>query len=168
MANPKPYGLRDNCSRGKKILASEQAHYTPTGGLGGVLQFLPFQTFRVIRGGHAERAGEAGGARRRWNRVATMGTRNGSVSAPGDSLSLAETQIFEYMRAAYGRLFCAHRNPGKRRRAGVCADWRNDSVVIDPHKHGLHPTGAVRALRDPGVADCISTIRRTPISAPRN
>jgi tyrosine decarboxylase / aspartate 1-decarboxylase len=68
MANLEALWIAGQLQPGKKILASEQAHYTH-GRISGVLQ-LPFET---VPCDGRERFGEASGARRRWNRSGDNG-----------------------------------------------------------------------------------------------
>jgi glutamate/tyrosine decarboxylase-like PLP-dependent enzyme len=88
--------------------------------------------------------------------VATMGTTaTGSVDALPEILELRERFGFRiHADAAYGGYFVLAGNlDGEARRAfdhiaGV------DSIVIDPHKHGLQPYGCGCVLfRDPGVGN---------------
>jgi glutamate/tyrosine decarboxylase-like PLP-dependent enzyme len=139
---------------GKRILASEQAHYTHAR-IGGVLQ-LPFAAVACDADGRMDIAklreeasrGEVGTV------VATMGTTaTGSVDPLTEILQLSEKHGFRvHADAAYGGYFGLAGNLGKEARREFGALCRADSIVIDPHKHGLQPYGCgCVVFRDPGV-----------------
>jgi tyrosine decarboxylase/aspartate 1-decarboxylase len=139
---------------GKRIAASTQAHYTHSR-IGAVLG-LEFSSIPVDRRGRMDtqrledelRGGEVGTV------VATLGTTAiGSVDPLEELLRLREKYGFRlHVDAAYGGYF--------RLTPGLSAETARsfelaveaDSLVIDPHKHGLQPYGCGCVLfRDPAV-----------------
>jgi tyrosine decarboxylase / aspartate 1-decarboxylase len=139
---------------GKTILGSEQAHYTHSR-ISSVLQ-LPFEKVPCDRLGRMDvdalakrlAQGDVGTV------VATMGTTaTGSVDALPEILELREKYGFRvHADAAYGGYFVLTSNPGDNAAASFAQIGEADSIVIDPHKHGLQPYGCGCVLfRDPGV-----------------
>jgi tyrosine decarboxylase / aspartate 1-decarboxylase len=139
---------------GKKILASEQAHYTH-GRISGVLQ-LPFETVPCDARGRMEpnalakrlERGDVGTV------VATMGTTaTGSVDVLREILALREKHGFRiHADAAYGGYFVLTENLAEDAERAFARIGDADSMVIDPHKHGLQPYGCGCVLfRDPEV-----------------
>jgi len=139
---------------GKKILASEQAHYTH-GRISGVLQ-LPFEKVPTDARGRmdidalAERVarGDVGTV------VATLGTTaTGSVDPLVEILELREQFGFRvHADAAYGGYFVLAPNLGESAAKSFARIGEADSIVIDPHKHGLQPYGCGCVIfRDAGV-----------------
>jgi glutamate/tyrosine decarboxylase-like PLP-dependent enzyme len=87
--------------------------------------------------------------------VVTMGTTStGSVDPLPDILALREEFDFRvHADAAYGGYFTLASILGAEARAAYDAIGRADSIVIDPHKHGLQPYGCGCVLfRDAAVA----------------
>jgi tyrosine decarboxylase / aspartate 1-decarboxylase len=138
-----------------RILGSEQAHYTHER-ISAVLK-LPFSSVETDARGRlcldsleAElRKGEVGTV------VVTMGTTAiGAVDPLDQVLVLKQKYGFRiHVDAAYGGYFKlipdALDEPA--RRAFAVID-QADSIVVDPHKHGLQPYGCGCVLfRDPGV-----------------
>jgi tyrosine decarboxylase / aspartate 1-decarboxylase len=139
---------------GKTVLASEQAHFTHHR-ISGVLQ-LPFES--IPCDGRARMDVEA--LKKRLNEgdigtvVATMGTTaTGSVDPLPEILTLREKHGFRvHCDAAYGGYFGLAENLTKETRRGFDHMKNADSIVIDPHKHGLQPYGCGCVLfRDPSV-----------------
>lgn len=136
------------------VLASSQAHYTHQR-ISGVLG-LPFETVGVDARGcmdldALERRLAAGGV---GTVVATMGTTaTGSVDPLPQILALRERFGFRlHADAAYGGYFGLASDLEPRTRRAFDALPRADSIVIDPHKHGLQPYGCGCVLfRDPAV-----------------
>ncbi len=139
---------------GKKILASTQAHYTHSR-ISDVLR-LEFEAVPCDDRARMDvyaledrlKKGDIGTV------VATVGTTgSGSVDPLPDILALREKYGFRlHADAAYGGYFVLADNLG----AGASATYRRlgevDSIVIDPHKHGLQPYGCGCILfRDPSV-----------------
>jgi glutamate/tyrosine decarboxylase-like PLP-dependent enzyme len=138
----------------KTVVASEQAHYTH-GRISGVLQ-LPFAAVATDARGRmdlsaleAELRGGAVGTV-----VATLGTTAvGAVDPLDGILELRKKYGFRvHVDAAYGGYFRLASNLGAEARAAFERMGEADSVVIDPHKHGLQPYGCGCVLfRDPGM-----------------
>ncbi len=154
MANLEALWVAGQLQPGKKILASEQAHYTH-GRVTAVLQ-LPFETVpcdsrgRMDANALAKRV-ERGGV---GTVVATMGTTaTGSVDPLPEILELGEKHRFRvHADAAYGGYFVLTEILAKDAARAFARIGETDSIVIDPHKHGLQPYGCGCVLfRDPGV-----------------
>lgn len=154
MANLEALWVAGQLRPGKKILASEQAHYTH-GRISGVLQ-LPFAAVPCDARGRMDlpklaelvARGDVGTV------VATMGTTaTGSVDPLEDILKLRDKHGFRiHADAAYGGYFGLAGNLGEETRRGFDLLQHVDSIVIDPHKHGLQPYGCgCVVFRDPGV-----------------
>ena len=136
------------------VVASEQAHYTH-GRIGSVLG-LPFETIRCDDSGRMD----PGALETRLARggvgtvVASMGTTaTGSVDPLPEILALRDRYAFRlHADAAYGGYFGLASNLGGPARAAFDRLGEADSIVIDPHKHGLQPYGCGCVLfRDPSV-----------------
>jgi len=154
MANLEALWVAGQLQPGKKILASEQAHYTH-GRISGVLQ-LPFESVPCDARGRmdvnalAKRVGRGDVG----TVVATMGTTaTGSVDPLPEILALRAKPGFRiHADAAYGGYFVLTENLGEDAERAVAQIGQADSIVIDPHKHGLQPYGCGCVLfRDPGV-----------------
>ncbi|HKM66906.1 MAG TPA: aminotransferase class I/II-fold pyridoxal phosphate-dependent enzyme [Candidatus Acidoferrum sp.] len=154
MANLEALWVAGQLAPGKRILASQQAHYTHAR-ISGVLQ-LPFAAVDCDARGRMH----VGKLREQVSRddvaavVATMGTTStGSVDPLADILELGGKHGFRvHADAAYGGYFGLAGNLGDEARRGFDLLCRVDSIVIDPHKHGLQPYGCGCVLfRDPGV-----------------
>src|SRR5260370_1094872 len=154
MANLEALWVAGQLQPGKKTLASEQAHYTH-GRISGVLQ-LPFETVPCDARGRMDvnalakrvERGDVGTV------VATMGTTaTGSVDPLPEILALRAKHGFRiHADAAYGGYFVLAENIGEEAGRAFARLGEVDSIVIDPHKHGLQPYGCGCVLfRDPGV-----------------
>jgi tyrosine decarboxylase/aspartate 1-decarboxylase len=154
MANLEALWVAGQLHPGKKILASGQAHYTH-GRISGVLQ-LPFESVACDARGRMEmntlakrlERGDVGTV------VATLGTTaTGSVDPLPDILVLREKHGFGlHVDAAYGGYFVLSENLGEEAARAFARIGEADSIVIDPHKHGLQPYGCGCVLfRDPEV-----------------
>ena len=152
MANLEALWVGAQVRPGKKILASSQAHYTHKR-ISAVLQ-LDCESVacdgrgRMDLGALAERAarGDVGTV------VVTMGTTaTGSVDPLGEILALREKYGFRvHADAAYGGYFGLAANLGADAARNFARIGEADSIVIDPHKHGLQPYGCGCVLfRDP-------------------
>ncbi len=139
---------------GKKILASEQAHYTHQR-ISGVLR-LEFESVPCDARGRMD----AGALARRVLRgdvgtvVATLGTTAvGAVDPLPAILALRQTYGFRvHADAAYCGYFTLTQNLGEDAAQAFAKIGEADSIVIDPHKHGLQPYGCGCVLfRDPAV-----------------
>jgi tyrosine decarboxylase / aspartate 1-decarboxylase len=154
MANLEALWVAGQSHPGKKILASEQAHYTHKR-ISGVLQ-LEFETVPCDAAGRMNAAALAkrvaqGGV---GTVVATMGTTaTGSVDPLPEILGLRDQYGFRvHADAAYGGYFVLAANLEEDAKRAFERIGDADSIVIDPHKHGLQPYGCGCVLfRDPGV-----------------
>src|SRR3989441_2384677 len=137
-----------------KILASDQAHYTH-GRISSVLQ-LPFESLPCDARGRMDvhaltKRLERGGV---GTVVATMGTTaTGSVDPLPEILALRVKHGFRiHADAAYGGYFVLADNLEGPARQAFARLGEADSIVIDPHKHGLQPYGCgCVAFREPAV-----------------
>ena len=154
MANLEALWIAGQLAPGKTILASEQAHYTHQR-ICSVLQ-LKFESVRCDD--RARMDMEA--LRKRVSRgdvgtvVATMGTTaTGSVDPLPEILKLREECGFRvHCDAAYGGYFRLADNLSAYTTDSFSRMKDADSIVIDPHKHGLQPYGCGCVLfRDPAV-----------------
>ena len=154
MANLEALWVAGQLHPGKTILASEQAHYTH-GRISGVLQ-LPFESVLTDVLGCMDmnalskrlERGDVGTV------VATMGTTaTGSVDPLPEILALRKKHGFRiHADAAYGGYFVLAENLGTETKDAFAKIGEADSIVIDPHKHGLQPYGSGCVLfRDPVV-----------------
>src|SRR6201996_5938376 len=155
MANLEALWIAGQLAPGKKILASEQAHYTHHR-ISSVLQ-LDFESIPVDS--HARMDLNALEKRLAAKNdvgtvVVTMGTTaTGSVDPLPEILKLRERYNFRiHADAAYGGYFTLAQNLAPNARAAFAKITEADSIVIDPHKHGLQPYGCGCVLfRDPSV-----------------
>jgi tyrosine decarboxylase/aspartate 1-decarboxylase len=154
-ANLEALWVAGQLAPGKRILAQEQAHYTHKR-ITSVLQ-LPFSTVASDHLGRMDlnaledelRRGDVGTV------VATMGTTAlGSVDPLPEILALRERYGFRvHLDAAYGGYFRLIADElAEPARLAFQATAQADSIVVDPHKHGLQPYGCGCVLfRDPSV-----------------
>ena len=143
MANLEALWVAGQLAPGKTIIASEQAHYTHRR-ISAVLQ-LNFETVvcdaraRMDIDALAKRLakGDVGTV------VATLGTTaTGSVDPLAEILELREKHGFRvHCDAAYGGYFALAGNLAAEARRSFDSIPHVDSLVIDPHKHGLQPYG---------------------------
>src|SRR5713226_1845121 len=154
MANLEAMWVAGQSQPDKKIVASEQAHYTH-GRISGVLK-LPFESVACDARGRMDMNALA----KRMERgdvgtvVATMGTTaTGSVDPLSEILELRAKHGFRiHADAAYGGYFLLVRNLEEQAERAFARIEETDSIVIDPHKHGLQPYGCGCVLfRDPEV-----------------
>jgi len=154
MANLEALWVAGQLAPGKTLLASEQAHYTHKR-ISGVLQLhcedLPCDALGRMSldalGARLQRGG-VGAV------VATMGTTaTGSVDPLEQILELSGKFGFRvHADCAYGGYFGLADNLAADARRAFDQLHRVDSIVIDPHKHGLQPYGCGCVLfRDPAV-----------------
>jgi glutamate/tyrosine decarboxylase-like PLP-dependent enzyme len=154
-ANLEALWMAGQLKPGRRIVASEQAHYTHRR-IGGVLKLEVASVAADERGRmrldaleDELREGDVGTV------VATLGTTAmGAVDPLDEILKLKERYgVRVHVDAAYGGYFglIAESLDEPARRA-YAAMGRADSIVIDPHKHGLQPYGCGCVLfRDPAV-----------------
>jgi len=155
MANLEALWVAGQIAPGKRIVGSEQAHYTHQR-ISGVLK-LGFESVAADGRGRMRpdaledelRKGDVGTV------VVTLGTTAvGAVDPLPEILTLREKYGFRvHVDAAYGGYFKLIEDvldePARRAYAAI---GEADSIVIDPHKHGLQPYGCGCVLfRDPGV-----------------
>jgi glutamate/tyrosine decarboxylase-like PLP-dependent enzyme len=155
MANLEALWVAGQLAPGRRILGSEQAHYTHHR-ISAVLK-LEYASVAADARGRMRldtledelRAGDVGTV------VVTLGTTAvGAVDPLPEILSLRERYGFRvHVDAAYGGYFKLIENtldePAQQTYAAI---GQADSIVIDPHKHGLQPYGCGCVLfRDPGV-----------------
>src|SRR5580692_1197533 len=154
MANLEALWVALQVHPGKKILASEQAHYTHKR-ISAVLR-LQFEGVACDSRGRMDMnalgkivaGGDVGTV------VATMGTTaTGSVDPLTEILALRDQYGFRvHADAAYGGYFTLAQNLGADAKAAFARIAEVDSIVIDPHKHGLQPYGCGCVLfHDPSV-----------------
>jgi tyrosine decarboxylase/aspartate 1-decarboxylase len=154
MANLEALWVAAEMHPGKKILASKQAHYTHQR-ISGVLQ-LQFECVPCEARGRMDMnalatrlaGGDVGTV------VVTMGTTaTGSVDPLPEILALRAKYGFRiHADAAYGGYFALAGNLGKEAARSFARLGEADSIVIDPHKHGLQPYGCGCVLfRDPSA-----------------
>jgi glutamate/tyrosine decarboxylase-like PLP-dependent enzyme len=154
MANLEGLWVAGRLHPGKKIVASSQSHYTHQR-ISSVLQ-LPFDKVATDCRGRMDpnaledmlRAGGIGCV------VATLGTTaTGSVDPLPEILALRERYGFRlHIDAAYGGYFALAGNLEPEAHAAFARIADADSIVIDPHKHGLQPYGCgCIVFRDPAI-----------------
>jgi tyrosine decarboxylase / aspartate 1-decarboxylase len=154
MANLEALWVSRQLAPGKKVVASSQAHYTHQR-ISAVLG-MEFDAIPVDRNGRMDvdalrerlKAGDIGTV------VATMGTTAiGSVDPLPEILALrAEYGFRLHADAAYGGYFTLAGNLAPEATRAFERLGEVDSIVIDPHKHGLQPYGCGSILfRDPSV-----------------
>jgi tyrosine decarboxylase / aspartate 1-decarboxylase len=153
-ANLEALWVAGQLAPGKGIVASDQAHYTHSR-ISSVLG-LRFRSVASDRRGRMdlealERALETEDI---GTVVVTLGTTAiGSVDPLDRILTLQKEHRFRiHVDAAYGGYFTLAANLSAETRAAFDAVPQADSIVIDPHKHGLQPYGCGCVLfRDPAV-----------------
>jgi tyrosine decarboxylase/aspartate 1-decarboxylase len=154
MANLEALWVAGQVQPGKKIVASRQAHYTHDR-ISSVLQ-LGFESLPADS--HARMDIDA--LRRRAERgdvgtvVATLGTTaTGAVDPLPEILELRDKFGFRvHADAAYGGYFGLVENLADHAKSAFSRISEVDSIVIDPHKHGLQPYGCGCVLfRDPNL-----------------
>jgi glutamate/tyrosine decarboxylase-like PLP-dependent enzyme len=157
-ANLEALWVAGQLAPGKRIVAQEQSHYTHQR-ISSVLK-LPFCSVASDRLGRMDlnalerelRRGDVGTV------VATLGTTGlGSVDPLPEILALRERYGFRvHLDAAYGGYFRLIADQlgllDEPARLAFQAMHQADSIVVDPHKHGLQPYGCGCVLfRDPAV-----------------
>lgn len=153
-ANQEALWISGKLAPGKLVVASEQAHYTHKR-ISEVLG-LPFQSVPCNRLAKMDlnaleellKTGRVGTV------VATIGTTGvGSLDPLPEILELRQRYGFRlHADAAYGGYYALAGNLEARARRIYERLGEVDSLVIDPHKHGLQPYGCGCILfRDPAV-----------------
>lgn len=154
MANLEALWVAGKVKPGLKIVASQQSHYTHER-ICSVLG-IPFVAVKSDRQGRMNvdalqtllTAGDIGTV------VVTMGTTaTGSVDFLPEILELQSQYNFRiHADAAYGGYFTLANNLDSKTRAAFDCLKAVDSIVIDPHKHGLQPYGCGCVIfQDPKV-----------------
>jgi len=154
MANLEALWVAGRLRPGATIVASEQAHYTHQR-ISGVLG-LPFEAIPCDRSGRLDSKAlqqrlDQGGV---GTVVTTVGTTaTGAVDPLPELLTLRERYGFRlHADAAYGGYFGLTNNLAEGTRRVYERLGEVDSIVIDPHKHGLQPYGCGCVLfHDPFV-----------------
>lgn len=154
VANMEALWISGKLAPGKLVLASDQAHYTHSrisDVLGLRFQVVPsdddmVMDVRALR--HAVKERDVGVV------VATIGTTGaGTIDPLPEILEMGREFGFRvHADAAYGGYFtlASDLSPGTREALDRLSEV--DSLVIDPHKHGLQPYGCGCVLfRDPSV-----------------
>ena len=153
-ANLEALWVAGQLAPGKAIAASDQAHYTHSR-ISSVLG-LPFLSIPTDTSARMDLAaldqllatGNIGTV------VVTLGTTaTGSVDPLDQILKLQQRHKFRiHVDAAYGGYFTLASNLAAEARAAYDAIPLADSIVVDPHKHGLQPYGCGAILfRDPTI-----------------
>jgi glutamate/tyrosine decarboxylase-like PLP-dependent enzyme len=154
MANLEALWVAGQLHPGKRIVASDQAHYTHarlSQVLGLRFQAVPCDSKGRLNVSALEQTLQAGDV---GTVVATLGTTaTGSIDPLAKILELRQRYGFRiHADAAYGGYFCLAAELGEETRANLEQLGNADSVVIDPHKHGLQPYGCGCVLfRDPSI-----------------
>ncbi len=154
MANFEALWVARELRPGQTIVASAQSHYTHSR-LSAVLG-VPFRQIAVDTRGRIDindlernlKNGDIGTV------VVTLGTTAvGSVDPLAEILELRKRHDFRiHVDSAYGGYFRLARNLDPEARRHYDAMTQADSIVIDPHKHGLQPYGCGCVLfHDPSV-----------------
>ncbi len=154
MANLEALWVAERLHPGATVVASTLAHYTHER-ISAVLG-LAFETIPCDRSGRLDAAAlerrlERGGV---GTLVATLGTTGtGAVDPLPRVLELRERHGFRlHVDAAYGGYFGLTDGLAAEARRAFDRLGEADSIVIDPHKHGLQPYGCGCVLfRDPAV-----------------
>jgi tyrosine decarboxylase/aspartate 1-decarboxylase len=151
-ANLEALWVSGQMAPGKKIVASEQAHYTHNR-ISSVLK-LPFASIPTDNRGRMDlaalesalSAGDIGTV------VVTLGTTAvGAVDPLDQILAMRQKYSFRiHVDAAYGGYFRLASNLDPETQRAFDHISEADSIVVDPHKHGLQPYGCGCVLfRDP-------------------
>jgi len=154
MANLEALWVAGRLRPGAAVVASEQAHYTHkriSGVLGLEFEAIPCDRIGRLDLEALQRRLEKGAI---GTVVATVGTTaTGSIDPLPELLALRERYGFRlHADAAYGGYFLLADNLTAESRRAYDRLGEVDSMVIDPHKHGLQPYGCGCVLfRDPTV-----------------
>ena len=155
LANLEALWVAGQLAPGKRIVGSEQAHYTHR----RISAVLKLEFTRVAADRRGRMSLEALEAELRKGDVGTVvvtlgSTAIGAVDALDEVLKLKARYGFRvHVDGAYGGYFrLIAGDLGAEARRAYLAAVEADSLVIDPHKHGLQPYGCGCVLfRDPAV-----------------
>ncbi len=154
MANLEALWIAGSVNPGKKIVASVQAHYTHSricGVLNIPFEAVPCDNLARMKTEDLEallKRGDVGTV------VATLGTTaTGSIDPLPEIIELRKKYGFRlHVDSAYGGYFILTGNLLDSSRAAYDRLHEVDSIVVDPHKHGLQPYGCGCVLfKDPSV-----------------
>ena len=154
MANLEALWVSSKLNPGKMIVASEQAHYTHnriSDVLGLNFEAIPCDTKARMDLNALEKVLKKGKV---GTVVTTVGTTGvGSVDPLLEILELRKKYEFRiHVDSAYGGYFTLADNLNDYARKIYDAFIHVDSIVVDPHKHGLQPYGCGCVLfKDPSV-----------------
>ena len=143
MANLEALWVAGRLRPGQKVIASDQAHYTHS----RICEVLgiPFTAVRSTEDGrmHMGHLEELLGAGDVGTVVATIGnTGLGAVDPLAEILDLcSKHDVRIHADAAYGGYFGLADELGREPRQAYDRLGEAESIVIDPHKHGLQPYG---------------------------
>lgn len=154
MANLEALWVSGKLHPGKKVVASEQAHYTHRR-ISEVLK-IPYESISVdararMSLGSLEKVLKRGDV---GTVVVTLGTTGtGSVDPLSSILELRKRYQFRiHVDSAYGGYYCLADGLSTDVDASFAGLRHVDSIVVDPHKHGLQPYGCGCVLfSDPSV-----------------
>lgn len=155
MANLEALWVSGLLAPGKRIVGSEQAHYTHQ----RISAVLKVDYSGILVDGHGRMSMEALEVELRKGDVgtvvATLGTTAiGAVDPLDQILALRARYGFRvHVDGAYGGYFCLiPESLDEPARLAYASIDQADSIVVDPHKHGLQPYGCGCVLfRDPAV-----------------
>ncbi len=154
MANLEALWVSGVVTERKTALASTQAHYTHSricGVLGLPFESVPVDSHASMDAAALEERLERGGV---GTVVVTLGTTaTGSCDPLREILALRERHGFRiHLDAAYGGYYTLAGNLRPETSAAYDLIAQADSIVVDPHKHGLQPYGCGCVLfKDPSV-----------------
>jgi glutamate/tyrosine decarboxylase-like PLP-dependent enzyme len=154
MANMEALWIANHLNPNSRIVASDQAHYTHSR-ISAVLK-IEFESIACDRRARMDmdalkRRLDQGGI---GTVVATIGTTaTGAIDPLPEILKLREQYRFRiHVDSAYGGYFKLVDNLSAETRRAYDLLPEVDSIVIDPHKHGLQPYGCGCVLfKDPSV-----------------
>ena len=156
MANLEALWVAGELAPGATVLGSADAHYTHAR-ISAVLK-LPYEAIATDAHGRMDSTalGERLARGNVGTVVATLGTTGfGAVDPLPEILALREQFGFRlHVDAAYGGYYTLASNLAPDTRMAFDALPEADSIVVDPHKHGLQPYGCGSVLfRDPAVGN---------------
>jgi tyrosine decarboxylase / aspartate 1-decarboxylase len=154
MANLEALWVAGQLHPGSTVVASQQAHYTHnriSAVLGLAFEPIPCDRFGRMDVQALQKRLDQGGV---GTVVATIGTTaTGAVDPLPELLELRQRYGYHlHADAAYGGYFILSDNLGEETQRAYQRLGEVDSIVVDPHKHGLQPYGCGCVLfNDPAV-----------------